>query len=286
MFEKTKNKRKRDLHWAIYLKNPFSGFSSEVEAAIVIQSAFKGYKVRREIQEIQTFYQQIYRSESGRPGDFRTEPLSRKNRQDSYMKAMSSMSQDDDDTDLSKKNKETWKLRQDSYLRAIGKSTDVDVLDPHQVSGKPKRQDSYLQAIRSSENDGSPSKRWGHQHSYQIAVGSNSPDSHSDEEENLPANGMVAQINGSYLPNDDLPDLQSADVADAALKIQAAYRGFMVRKIGKQEELPDLNDPQLGVAAVKIQSVYRGFRTRQKNQLFNFSEAADMARAAIKIQSA
>ena len=73
------------------------------------------------------------------------------------MKAMANMSQDDDDSsDLYKKNKESWKLRQDSYLRAIGKSTDIEAGDDKNLfnAAKPKRQDSYLQAISSSETDG------------------------------------------------------------------------------------------------------------------------------------
>ncbi len=219
------------------------GYNSEAEAAIVIQSAFKGYKVRREIQEIQTFYQQLYRSESGRPADFRNEPLSKKRRQDSYMKAMSSMSQDDDESDFSKKNKESWKLRQDSYLRAIGKSTDNDGHDDrNNITAKPKRQDSYLQAIKSSEPEVFQGKRWGHQDSYLMAVGNISPDSHTDEESELQSNGAIFKANGKHIEEDELPDLNCANVADAALKIQAAFRGFQVRKKVKETEgdLPDL----------------------------------------------
>ena len=34
--------------------------AAETDAAVAIQSAFKGYKVRKEIKEIQTFYQQVF----------------------------------------------------------------------------------------------------------------------------------------------------------------------------------------------------------------------------------
>ena len=33
--------------------------AAETNAAVAIQSAFKGYKIRKEIKEIQTFYQQV-----------------------------------------------------------------------------------------------------------------------------------------------------------------------------------------------------------------------------------
>ena len=36
---------------------------AETRAAVAIQSAFKGYKIRKEIKEIQTFYQQVSSSE-------------------------------------------------------------------------------------------------------------------------------------------------------------------------------------------------------------------------------
>ncbi len=37
--------------------------TAEQRAAVAIQSAFKGYKIRKEIKEIQTFYQQVSSSE-------------------------------------------------------------------------------------------------------------------------------------------------------------------------------------------------------------------------------
>ena len=36
---------------------------AETRAAVAIQSAFKGYKIRKEIKEIQTFYKQVSGSE-------------------------------------------------------------------------------------------------------------------------------------------------------------------------------------------------------------------------------
>jgi hypothetical protein len=65
---------------------------------------------------------------------------------------------------------------------------------------------------------------------------------------------------------EDLPDLHCADVANAAVKIQAAYRGFQARQKVKHpnDDLPDLNCADVAHAALKIQSVYRGFTARQK----------------------
>ena len=60
---------------------------------------------------------------------------------------------------------------------------------------------------------------------------------------------------------EDLPDLKSADVANAAVKIQKVYRGFQTRRKIK-EELPDLKCAKVAAATIKIQKVYRGFRTR------------------------
>merc|ERR1712079_775555 len=92
-----------------------------------------------------------------------------------------------------------------------------------------------------------------------------------------------------------LPDLKCAQVQEATLKIQSAYRGFRTRQDVKskknkpadvmfaairiqrafkrykarkqrreiEEGLPDLNSSEVKEAAVKIQSVYRGFQTRR-----------------------
>ena len=114
---------------------------------------------------------------------------------------------------------------------------------------------------------------------------------------------------------DDLPDLRRKDVKDAAVKIQAVYRGFQTRKKVKkysavdvvfaamtiqrvfrkyiarkrqeklEEGLPDLKSADVAMAAVKIQKVYRGFQTRkqQKEELPDL-RAPEVAMAAVKIQ--
>ena len=79
-----------DLFWRIFPFRQMAGSISSIhsltqppteaesKAAVAIQSAFKGYKVRKEIKEIQTFYRQVSNSEDQiasnriRPGDLRT----------------------------------------------------------------------------------------------------------------------------------------------------------------------------------------------------------------------
>merc|ERR1712079_892458 len=51
----------------------------------------------------------------------------------------------------------------------------------------------------------------------------------------------------------------------AAIRIQRAYKRYKARKQRREieEGLPDLNSSEVKEAAVKIQSVYRGFQTRR-----------------------
>lgn len=73
-----------------------------------------------------------------------------------------------------------------------------------------------------------------------------------------------------------------AELCDAAVRIQAAFRGHLARKVGDgvpsddkdlqeitkkvAEELDiDLNDPELNSAATKIQATFRGHKTRKDN---------------------
>merc|ERR1712079_940080 len=109
--------------------------------------------------------------------------------------------------------------------------------------------------------------------------------------------GTIKRRTKRTTEEDELPDLNDKDIADAAVKIQAAYKGFKIRKrmdikkSTKNDDLPDLNDSDLADAAVKIQSVYKGFKIRQtikKKQLdddlpdLNDGEVVD---AAMKIQA-
>ena len=122
---------------------------AESKAAVAIQSAFKGYKVRKEIAEIQTFYRQVSNSEDQiapsriRPGEFRNEL--KKTRQDSYLKAVGGLSPTEDENRSN--NTRAWKIRQDSYQQAIG-------ADPAHGGSKHRRQDSYQQAVRTSSEFG------------------------------------------------------------------------------------------------------------------------------------
>ena len=123
---------------------------NEAEAAVAIQSAFKGYQTRKEICEIQTFYKQVSESDDNKPSiqsssvtsaPRPTEPLSLKKRQDSYLQAVGLSPEEE-----SKPSNRSWKIRQDSYQQAINIDSDEMV----QQTNKPRRQDSYLQAIGST----------------------------------------------------------------------------------------------------------------------------------------
>lgn len=70
--------------------------------------------------------------------------------------------------------------------------------------------------------------------------------------------------------------LSFAELCDAAVRIQAAFRGHLARKTGGDdkdlqeitkkvaEELDiDLNDPELHKAATKIQASFRGHKVRK-----------------------
>ena len=75
-----------------------------------------------------------------------------------------------------------------------------------------------------------------------------------------------------------MPDLNAADVAQAAVKIQAAYKGFKARKAKNQteEDLPDLKDKSVQDATIKIQCAFKGFAVRKHNK--------EQAKAASMIQ--
>ena len=78
-----------------------------------------------------------------------------------------------------------------------------------------------------------------------------------------------------------MPDLNAADVAQAAVKIQAAYKGFKARKAknnqnNDEEDLPDLKDKSVQDATIKIQCAFKGFAVRKHNK--------EQAKAASLIQ--
>ena len=76
----------------------------------------------------------------------------------------------------------------------------------------------------------------------------------------------------------------------AALTIQAAFRRYKARKqLQSLNELPDLSDKDIENAALKIQSAFRGFQAREKLKLQHDEDlpdlnAKDILEAAIMIQ--
>ena len=179
------------------------------------------------------------------------------------------------------------------------------------VQQRPKRQDSYLQAISGEIRATSPPNRRKapRQPSYQEAMSSASIDVNRSKIEKRQSSYQKAV--GTMSPEDSLPDLNAADVAHAAVKIQAAYKGFKIRKQVEnrkkmEEDLPDLKDKAVQDATIKIQSAFKGFNVRKHNKEqakaakiiqrnFKgyihrkksekaFADAVDQAYAAIKIQ--
>lgn len=77
-------------------------------------------------------------------------------------------------------------------------------------------------------------------------------------------------------------DLNDPDVEQAALKIQAGFKGYQARKevkdkmsnneakeegVKEEEEVDiDLNDPEVEKAATKIQAGFKGYKTRKEMQ--------------------
>ena len=130
---------------------------------------------------------------------------------------------------------------------------------------------------------------------------------------------MVLQTKKAALEREDLPDIESKEVQDAAIKIQSVYKGFLERKnispgdavkqvmsvkYAKEkfkDDLPDLKSKDVQAATVKIQSVFRGYQARKQplsrkadiqssssdeaGELPDLS-ARDVKEATIKIQAA
>merc|ERR1712037_933947 len=96
-------------------------------------------------------------------------------------------------------------------------------------------------------------------------------------------NIMAVDTDKEALEREDLPNLESKEVQDAAMKIQSVYKGFCERrnlsagdavkqvmavKYAKdkfKEDLPDLKAKDVQDATVKIQSVFRGYQARKEN---------------------
>ena len=108
---------------------------------------------------------------------------------------------------------------------------------------KPRRQDSYLQAVSSE---------------YQALSPTHQPYQHAGGQKNR-RQASYQQAVGTLSPQEDLPDLKDPEMAKAAVKIQSVFKGFKVRqKQAENADLPNLNDKDVQAATVKIQSAFKG----------------------------
>ena len=183
--------------------------------------------------------------------------------------------------------------RQDSYQQAMGTLDQDD-------KQKPRRQDSYLQAVSSDYGGVSPNRsptsprhsQKIRQDSYQQAVEGRMSQNVNKKKPGRQSSYQQAVGNLSPELIEDLPDLKDPEMAKAAVKIQSVFKGFKVRQkqAATADDLPDLKDPEMAKAAVKIQSVFKGFKVRQKkaapaDDLPNLNDKEVQA-ATVKIQSA
>merc|ERR1712233_178854 len=86
-----------------------------------------------------------------------------------------------------------------------------------------------------------------------------------------------------------MPDLNCAQVQDATIKIQSAYRGFKTRKEMKEagSDLPDLKAANVAAATLRIQAYYRGFKARKavRDQQGRQAQArANVEEAALRVR--
>ena len=105
-------------------------------------------------------------------------------------------------------------------------------------------------------------------------------------------------------PKFDLPDAKSsrvketaprkrrtADVVNAAITIQTAFKKYKKRKALQleREDLPDLKDKKIQDATLKIQTAYRGFRTRKELEDSGITlpktKYDNVAKATLRIQA-
>ena len=193
----------------------WSTTETEANAAVIIQSMFKGYKTRKELGAVTAFL--CHTSEEQLETDDTDAPViqnqmhdavdeakiysnmgqnKKKRRQDSYLQAVSSPPEEDapeEEEYFIESNNEPagsltrpWKKRQDSYLAAItGTTADEDLLhkpsEGDMTNSWKNRQDSYLIAINATINS---STRTGAPHT--VPINNNCID---DNSANTRANG-------------------------------------------------------------------------------------------------
>ena len=167
------------------------------DAAVLIQSAFKGFKVRKELEEMKAFHrnmsQPICEEHSPKP-EHRAPGKVTGRRQNSYQEAV--CSPPDSFADEAPPTKRAWKTRQESYNEAINHPQQQH-LEPGAGGNKSEewktRQNSYLQAIGTSldvvsptksskEQNGKSTNKNVRQDSYQKAISSVSPNTSISED--------------------------------------------------------------------------------------------------------
>merc|ERR1711879_821111 len=312
-------------------------------AAVLIQSAFKGFKVRKELGEMKAFHrnmsQPICEEHSPKPShktrqnsyleavcsppdSFADEPVKRswKTRQESYNEAINPQEENG--------KPEDWKKRQNSYLQAIGSSVDVQSqrqeIDQEEAKSTNKniRQDSYQKAITSvspntsiSEDSKKDSKFKKRQDSYQKAVDSLSEKSKSTSEpaykkrqssyQKAMSDNSTISENPKNIKNNKNKEKKDAVSKEEKQKKQREPKlGVKLKKEKSTEKKksksprripdsyqrpPSSSDDEEKSSSQKRSHKPRGVAKKQTEKptgptISTFSAAADVVNAAIRIQ--
>ena len=234
-------------------------------AALKIQSSFRGHQARKEVQARKDNQEQNLKGSSEENGG---ESKDGKNSEDeeaididledpevgkAAVKIQSSFRghQARKEVEALKENQEN---HQDDKQVEKGEDVDIDLEDPEVGKAALKIQSSFR----------------GHQARKEVETMKENKEQHAEEKVNIDEEIDI--------------DLNDPEVGNAALKIQSSFRGHQARKEvealkeqkedvdrektvknAEEEEIDiDLEDPEVGKAALKIQSSFRGHQARKE----------------------